>query len=100
MRTQRLSDAEVDRALVQLNGGLPSPWEIRAGKLYKAFVFRDFVEAFGFMTRAALVAERLDHHPEWCNVYRRVEVSLTTHEAGGLTELDFTLASRIESLLG
>jgi 4a-hydroxytetrahydrobiopterin dehydratase len=100
MSKQPLSAGEVEQSLVRLNRALGSPWDIVAGKLHKQFVFRDFVQAFGFMTRAALVAEALNHHPEWCNVYRHVEVSLTTHEAGGLTELDFTLASRMESLVG
>jgi len=60
----------------------------------KTLVFRDFNEAFGFMTRAALVAEKLDHHPEWFNVYKTVTVTLSTHDAGGLTELDIKLARR------
>jgi len=64
----------------------------------KRFEFRNFVEAFGFMTRAALHAERLDHHPEWFNVYRTVEVTLSTHDAGGLTELDVTLARKMDAL--
>jgi len=66
----------------------------------KPFKFRTFVEAFGFMTRAALWAEKLNHHPEWSNVYNRVEVTLTTHDAGGLTELDVKLANRMDALAG
>jgi 4a-hydroxytetrahydrobiopterin dehydratase len=66
----------------------------------KTFVFRDFNEAFGFMTRAALVAEKLDHHPEWFNVYKTVTVTLSTHDAGGLTELDVKLAETMERLAG
>ena len=62
----------------------------------KKFVFADFNEAFGFMARAALVAEKLDHHPEWFNVYKSVEVTLSTHDAGGLTELDFKLAEAMD----
>lgn len=100
MNKKRLSEAEAEQLLAELNGALAKPWEILDGKLHKELVFRNFIEAFGFMTRAALVAEALDHHPDWCNSYRRVVVSLTTHEAGGLTELDFTLASRMESLAG
>ncbi len=68
-------------------------------KLYCKFVFADFVEAFGFMSRVALLAERMDHHPEWSNVYNRVEIYLTTHDAGGITERDFDLAQRISRLL-
>jgi len=64
----------------------------------KKFVFRDFNEAFGFMARAALVAEKLDHHPEWFNVYKTVEVTLSTHDAGGVTELDIKLAQAMDGL--
>jgi 4a-hydroxytetrahydrobiopterin dehydratase len=66
----------------------------------KTFTFRDFNEAFGFMTRAALVAEKLDHHPEWFNVYKTVTVTLSTHDAGGLTERDTTLAEAMNRLAG
>ncbi len=66
----------------------------------KKFVFKDFNEAFGFMTRAALVAEKLDHHPEWFNVYKTVEVTLSTHDAGGVTELDVKLAQAMDKLAG
>ena len=66
----------------------------------KTFVFRDFNEAFGFMTRAALVAEKLDHHPEWFNVYKTVTVTLSTHDASGLTELDIKLAETMDRLAG
>jgi len=67
--------------------------------IFRKFVFRDFSEAFGFMTRAALVAEKLDHHPEWLNVYRTVEVTLSTHDAGGLTEKDIALATAMDKLV-
>jgi 4a-hydroxytetrahydrobiopterin dehydratase len=66
----------------------------------RTFVFRDFNEAFGFMTRAALIAEKLDHHPEWFNVYKTVTVTLSTHDAGGLTERDVTLAQAMNRLSG
>jgi 4a-hydroxytetrahydrobiopterin dehydratase len=68
--------------------------------IFRKFVFRDFSEAFGFMTRAALVAEKLDHHPEWLNVYKTVEVTLSTHDAGGLTEKDVALAKAMDKLAG
>ena len=74
-------------------------WSLREEKLYRRFVFKDFVEAFGFMSRVALLAEAADHHPEWSNVYNRVEVYLTTHAAGGITERDFDLARRMNGLL-
>jgi 4a-hydroxytetrahydrobiopterin dehydratase len=64
----------------------------------KTFVFRNFVEAFGFMTRVALWAEKLNHHPEWANVYRKVTITLTTHDVDGLSELDVMLAQKIETL--
>jgi 4a-hydroxytetrahydrobiopterin dehydratase len=73
-------------------------WRVENGKLHRDFVFSNFVEAFGFMTRVALVVEKADHHPEWFNVYKKVSVDLTTHEAGGITQKDFDLARRMESL--
>lgn len=66
----------------------------------RKFAFKDFNEAFGFMTRAALVAEKMDHHPEWFNVYKTVEVTLSTHDAGGVTELDIKLAEAMDRLAG
>ena len=65
----------------------------------RRFVFRDFVAAFGFMTRVAIVAEKADHHPEWSNVYNRVDIVLTTHNAGGLSQRDIDLARAIDGLL-
>lgn len=99
MRRTLMTEPEVGQALAELNKGESESWTIREGKLYREFEFRDFVEAFGFMTRAAMEAERLNHHPEWSNVYRRVVVYLTTHDAGGLTPLDFELATRMTRLL-
>jgi 4a-hydroxytetrahydrobiopterin dehydratase len=90
----KLSAAAIDSKL----SALPD-WSLDAGKLYRRFVFVDFVEAFGFMSRVALLAERMDHHPEWSNVYNRVEIHLTTHDAGGITVRDFDLAQRISRLL-
>ena len=90
----KLPVADIDRKLQTLPG-----WSLNSDKLYCKFVFADFVEAFGFMSRVALHAERMDHHPEWSNVYNRVEIYLTTHDAGGITERDFELAQRISRLL-
>jgi len=73
-------------------------WTIDDGRLSRTFRFADFAAAFGFMTAAAIVAERMNHHPEWSNVYNRVTVHLTTHDAGGLTDLDFDLAARMSEL--
>lgn len=99
MTKDLMTGNELADALATLNVGRGVHWEIAEGRLHKRFVFRDFVEAFGFMARAAIEAERLDHHPEWCNVYRTVDVHLTTHEAGGITGLDFELATRLDALL-
>jgi 4a-hydroxytetrahydrobiopterin dehydratase len=91
----RLTDAEVSGRL----GALPG-WSLKGGKLHKAFAFKDFAEAWGFMSAVALVAETMGHHPEWSNVWNRVTVDLTTHDAGGITALDFELAGRMETLAG
>jgi 4a-hydroxytetrahydrobiopterin dehydratase len=81
--------------------GLPG-WHLVDGEkaITRNFAFLDFNEAFGFMTRAALVAEKMNHHPEWSNVYKKVEVTLTTHEAGGLTALDVELAAAMNGIAG
>jgi 4a-hydroxytetrahydrobiopterin dehydratase len=77
-------------------------WAVTDGRdaISKTFVFGDFVEAFGWMTQAALWAEKLNHHPEWSNVYKTVEVVLTTHDAGGLSALDLKLAEKMDALAG
>jgi 4a-hydroxytetrahydrobiopterin dehydratase len=83
----------------QALGGIPGWSEVRGrDALGKTFVFKDFNEAFGFMTRAALVAEKMDHHPEWRNVYKTVEVVLSTHDAGGVTALDIELAKAMNAI--
>jgi 4a-hydroxytetrahydrobiopterin dehydratase len=84
-------------ALAKLAG-----WSEVVGRnaIAKKYEFKDFNEAFGFMTRAALVAEKMDHHPEWFNVYKTVEVTLSTHEAGGVTELDVKLAEAMDKIGG
>ncbi len=93
----RLSSAERDDLLLSLPG-----WDVDAGRdaITRSFVFTDFNEAFAFMTRVALLAEKADHHPEWSNVYNRVDVLLTTHDAGGLSMRDIALARSINALLG
>ena len=77
-------------------------WQTMDGRdaIQKTFKFKDFNAAFGFMTRAALIAEKMDHHPEWRNVWNRVEVVLSTHDAGGLTELDLELAEAMDRIAG
>ncbi|MGE5152693.1 MAG: 4a-hydroxytetrahydrobiopterin dehydratase [Bdellovibrio bacteriovorus] len=99
MNRSPLDSQASEEALARLNAGVAVPWSLAEGKLHKVFVFQDFVHAFGFMTSAALVAESMNHHPEWCNVYNRVTVDLRTHDAGGITELDFALARRLEDLV-
>ena len=73
-------------------------WNVGETSAQKMFTFRNFVEAFGWMTSVAIVAEKLNHHPEWANVYKTVEVTLITHDTGGLTELDLKLAKRMDEL--
>ena len=73
-------------------------WDVGETSAQKTFTFRNFVEAFGWMTSVAIVAEKLNHHPEWSNVYKTVEVTLTTHDTGGMTELDLKLAKRMDAL--
>jgi 4a-hydroxytetrahydrobiopterin dehydratase len=94
---QKLSGEARKAALGRLKG-----WSEVAGRdaISKKFVFADFNAAFGFMTRAALIAEKIDHHPEWFNVYKTVEVTLSTHDAGGLTERDIELAAAMDKLAG
>jgi 4a-hydroxytetrahydrobiopterin dehydratase len=86
-------------AIALLPEQLPS-WTLKEGKLHRELRFADFSEAFGFMARVALAAERLNHHPEWSNVWNRVVINLTTHDCGGLSSLDLALAQRIDALAG
>ncbi len=92
----RLSDPQVETALKALEG-----WTVCLDRhaIQKIFKFKSFSEAWGFMNKIAVFAEEMDHHPEWFNVYNRVEITLTTHDAGGLSELDFALAEKIEGLI-
>lgn len=88
----KLTEEAIHDALKDLHG-----WEYREGKLHKKFVLGDFVEAFGFITRIALHAEKMNHHPELFNVFKRVEIALTTHDSNGVSELDLELARRIDA---
>jgi len=74
-------------------------WTVDGGGLFREFVFADFVDAFAFMTKVALLAERADHHPDWSNVYKRVKIHLSTNEVGGVSDRDFKLATEINALL-
>ncbi len=89
----RLSEAEIRGALE----GLPG-WEISNAKLHREYRFADFVHAFGFMAASAVAIEAMNHHPEWSNVWNRVTIDLTTHDAGGITERDVRLAAKLEEL--
>jgi len=94
----KLSQNEVESNLNKLNKNTSSQWQKVGNKLIKEFEFKDFIEAFGFMTKVAILAQAMDHHPEWFNVYNKVKIELSTHSAGGLSKLDFELANKIESL--
>jgi 4a-hydroxytetrahydrobiopterin dehydratase len=93
-RPKKLSDDEIRSRLSEIPG-----WQLAGGKLHREVKFEDFVEAFGFMTSLALVAEAKNHHPDWSNVYNRVVIDLNTHDAGGVTDLDFQLAAAANTLL-
>jgi 4a-hydroxytetrahydrobiopterin dehydratase len=90
---KKLSPEEVKSKLSSLSG-----WSIADGKLHRAYQFADFVEAFGWMTSVAITAQAADHHPEWSNVWNKVVVDLTTHDAGGISERDFALAAEMDKL--
>ena len=91
---KKKTEQEISNDIGALRG-----WSLVNGKLHKEFKFRSFVEAFGFMTKVALIAEGMNHHPEWFNVYNRVTIDLMTHDAGGISNFDFELAAKIEELL-
>lgn len=93
MTSTKLSDNEIQANLKTL-----PQWQLKEGKLYRQWKFTNFVEAFGFMTKVAILAERANHHPEWRNVYNRVEIELMTHDAGGISAKDFMLATEIDTL--
>ena len=93
MTMTKAIEPEIQEALAELGS-----WAVVDGKLHREYKFRDFVQAFGFMTQVALLAERAAHHPEWFNVYNRVVVDLTTHEAGGITHKDLDLARQMEEI--
>jgi 4a-hydroxytetrahydrobiopterin dehydratase len=92
---RRFSGSELADALAKLNG-----WSVVEGKLHKEYKFVDFIHAFGFMATSALAIEKMNHHPEWFNVYNRVTVDLTTHDAGGITSKDAELANILDQIAG
>lgn len=93
MPAKKLTDAEVKEQLPKIQG-----WSLVGGKLHRAFECKDFVAAFGNMTRVALVAESMNHHPEWFNVWNKVIIDLNTHSVNGISNLDFELAKRINGI--
>jgi len=92
---QKLTDEQIKQELAKLQG-----WKIENGKLTRTFELKDFNEAFGFMTRVAMEVEKLNHHPEWFNVYNRVKIDLVTHDVNGISNYDFRLANIINRLAG
>ena len=94
-RPEKLEGDALAAAVAELDG-----WTVEDGKLHKEYEFDDFVAAFAFMSGAALCAERKNHHPEWLNVYNTVRVDLSTHDVGGITELDVELAQEMDELAG
>jgi 4a-hydroxytetrahydrobiopterin dehydratase len=95
MPAKKLTETEVKERLADVQG-----WTLQSGKLHRTFECEDFVAAFGNMTRVALVAEAMNHHPEWSNVWNKVVIDLNTHSVGGISELDFKLAGKINEIFG
>jgi 4a-hydroxytetrahydrobiopterin dehydratase len=95
MRAEKLADAQIQQQLQSVKG-----WSLVNGKLHKAFECKDFVAAFGKMAQVALIAESMNHHPEWCNVWNKVVIDLNTHSVQGISNLDFLLAAKINEIFG
>ena len=96
---EKFSSEQIQEALKELNATLDSDeqWSLDGEKIVKTFKFKSFIRAFGWMTQIAIWAEKLKHHPEWFNVYNKVDVALTTHDVDGLSDLDFKLAQKMEA---
>ena len=94
MALEKATNIEIQEFIVNHDS-----WSIENNKLHREYIFNNFIEAFGFMTKVALIAESNNHHPEWFNVYKKVVVDLTTHESKGITKLDFELAQKIEQIV-
>jgi 4a-hydroxytetrahydrobiopterin dehydratase len=95
MAISKLSENQIAAELKKLPG-----WSVVNGNLHRVFEFKDFSQAFAFMTRVALAAEKMDHHPDWSNAWNKVTVDLSTHSAGGLTQNDFDLAEKMQQIHG
>ena len=89
----KFSNTEIAKHLETL-----ASWRLIEEKLHKTFIFKNFIEAFAFMTKVALEAEKMNHHPEWSNAYKKVTINLSTHDVGGISDLDITLAKKIDAL--
>jgi 4a-hydroxytetrahydrobiopterin dehydratase len=96
---ENLSQSDINASLKELNKDSGDLWNIKEAKLHREFKFPDFVFAFGFMSKVAILAEKAEHHPEWSNVYNSVVINLTTHEADGISKKDFELAQKISKLI-
>ncbi len=94
MQPKKLSPKELEETLSSL-----VEWQLKDGKIHREFVFKNFIAAFGFMSQVAILAEKLNHHPEWFNVYKKVVIDLRTHDVSGISNLDLELAKAIDSLL-
>ncbi|BCE02269.1 4a-hydroxytetrahydrobiopterin dehydratase [Marinicellulosiphila megalodicopiae] len=94
---EKMDQAIIEQSLEILNKNIDKIWTIKEGNLHQTFKFSDFISAFAFMTKVAIIAEKSDHHPNWSNVYNKVVIDLTTHEAGGLTKRDFDMALEISN---
>jgi len=95
---EKLTQAQIESALLELNASLPEneQWKLQDGKITKTFLFKSFIRAFGWMSQMAIWAEKMNHHPEWANIYDKVDVKLMTHDVGGISELDIKLANKME----
>lgn len=99
MILKKLNNSELLIELEKLNRDLAAPWKIEDEKLSKTFKFKNFMQAFAFMTQSALYAEKKNHHPEWSNIYNKVVIQLTTHDVAGISLKDFDLAKKMESFI-
>jgi len=98
--TEKLSSSQIQVALLEINSTLPEKeqWVLEDGKLTKLFMFKSFISAFGWMSQVAIWSEKMNHHPEWSNIYNKVNVKLVTHEVNGISDLDIKLANKMEMI--
>ncbi|GAB3004054.1 4a-hydroxytetrahydrobiopterin dehydratase [Psychrosphaera aestuarii] len=101
MAANKLTDEQIAQELLEINSLLDDDkhWQIVDGKLHKEFIFKNFIQAFGFMTQVAIHAEKLIHHPEWSNVWNKVVIDLVTHDVDGISDLDIKMVKRMEKLI-